>query len=106
MSTAVRYLEPTRQPPHSIEAEQSVLGGLLLDNEQWEQVADRLTEQDFYRADHRLIFKSMHEMAAQDKTFDAVTLGEWLQVRDKLEQAGGLAYLAVLARDTPTAANV
>ena len=99
-------LEGMRTPPHSIEAEQAVLGGLMLDNSAWERVADRLVEEDFYRQDHRLLFRAMAELSSADQPFDAVTLAEWLQSRGKLEQAGGLAYLATLARDTPTAANV
>src|SRR5579871_5207921 len=99
-------VEAMRTPPHSTEAEQAVLGGLMLDNSAWERVADRIREEDFYRQDHRLIFLAMTELADQDQPFDAVTLAEWLQARGKLEQAGGLAYLATLARDTPTAANV
>ncbi|MGE5624794.1 MAG: replicative DNA helicase [Bacillota bacterium] len=99
-------LEAMRTPPHSVEAEQAVLGGLMLDNAAWERVADRIQEDDFYRQDHKLIFKAMTELANQDQPFDAVTLAEWLQGQNRLEQAGGLAYLATLARDTPTAANV
>ena len=99
-------LEAMRTPPHSVEAEQAVLGGLMLDNAAWERVADRIQEEDFYRQDHKLIFRAMTELANQDKPFDAVTLAEWLQGQNRLEQAGGLAYLATLARDTPTAANV
>ena len=103
---AASSLEAMRTPPHSLEAEQAVLGGLMLDNSMWEQIADRLTEEDFYRQDHRLLFRAMTELSEQDQPFDAVTLAEWLQARGKLDQAGGLAYLATLARDTPTAANV
>ncbi|HEX2667550.1 MAG TPA: replicative DNA helicase [Gammaproteobacteria bacterium] len=103
---AASALEAMRTPPHSLEAEQAVLGGLMLDNTAWERVADRVTEEDFYRQDHRLVFRAMAELADADQPFDAVTLSEWLQARGKLEQAGGLAYLATLARDTPTAANV
>ena len=99
-------LEAMRTPPHSLEAEQAVLGGLMLDNSAWERVADRITEEDFYRNDHRLIYRAMVELADQDQPFDAVTLAEVLQSKNRLEQAGGLAYLATLARDTPTAANV
>ena len=114
MPTAVKTLdqatasaiEAMRTPPHSVEAEQAVLGGLMLDNSAWERVADRLVEEDFYRQDHRLLFRAMAELSSNDQPFDAVTLAEWLQARGKLEQAGGLAYLATLARDTPTAANV
>ncbi|HEV2321343.1 MAG TPA: replicative DNA helicase [Gammaproteobacteria bacterium] len=103
---AASSLEAMRTPPHSLEAEQAVLGGLMLDNATWERVADRIREEDFYRQDHRLVFRAMAELSEQDRPFDAVTLAEWLQARGKLEQAGGLAYLATLVRDTPTAANV
>ena len=99
-------LEAMRTPPHSVEAEQAVLGGLMLDNSAWERVADRLVDEDFYRQDHKLIFRAMMELSNQDQPFDAVTLAEWLQGHGRLEQAGGLAYLATLARDTPTSANV
>ncbi len=103
---AAAALEAMRIPPHSVEAEQAVLGGLMLDNATWEQVADRLREEDFYRQDHRLIFRAITELTDSSTPFDVVTLAEWLQSRNQLEQAGGLAYLATLARDTPTAANV
>ncbi len=103
---AAAALEAVRVPPHSVEAEQAVLGGLMLDNATWEQVADRLREEDFYRQDHRLIFRAITELTDSSTPFDVVTLAEWLQSRNQLEQAGGLAYLATLARDTPTAANV
>ncbi|MGH8281694.1 MAG: replicative DNA helicase, partial [Gammaproteobacteria bacterium] len=105
-SHANATLEAIRTPPHSAEAEQAVLGGLMLDNQTWEQVADRLQEDDFYRQDHRLVFRAITELTNSNSPFDAVTLSEWLQSRGQLEQAGGLAYLATLARDTPTAANV
>jgi len=99
-------LEAMRIPPHSVEAEQAVLGSLMLDNATWEQVADRIREDDFYRQDHRLIFRAISELTDGNSPFDAVTLSEWLLSRNQLEAAGGLAYLATLARDTPTAANV
>ena len=92
-------------PPHSQEAEQSVLGGLMLDNVAWDKIADRITEQDFYRGDHRLIFQAIRKLAQQGSPFDVVTLAEWLESNNRLEDAGGLAYLGVLARDTPSAAN-
>ncbi len=98
--------EALKIPPHSIEAEQSVLGGLMLDNNTWDQVADRLSESDFYRADHRLIFRAIRELAAQGLPFDVVTLAEWLERNNRLEEAGGFASLGVLARDTPSAANI
>lgn len=90
----------------SLEAEQAVLGGLMLVSTRWDDVASRVSAEDFARADHRLIFTAMQELARQDIGFDAVTLAEELQKQGSLEDAGGLAYLATLARDTPTAANV
>lgn len=98
--------ESLKIPPHSDEAEQAVLGGLMLDNTTWDEVADRIIEVDFYRADHRFIFQAIHELAERGSPFDLVTLSEWLERKDQLEEAGGIAYLAMLARDTPSAANV
>ncbi len=93
-------------PPHSIQAEQSVLGGLMLDNQTWDQVADRIMEEDFYRKDHRLIFHAIAELAEKQEPFDVVTLSEALERNGELEQVGGLAYLGTLAKDTPSAANI
>ena len=93
-------------PPHSIEAEQAVLGGLMLDNSAWEKIADRVADVDFYRHDHRLIFRAIQEQEAKDVPNDAVTLSQHLQSTDQLEQAGGLSYLGRLAKETPTAANI
>ena len=93
-------------PPHSIEAEQALLGGLTLDNAAWDQVADIVTEADFYRRDHRLIFAAISDMAAQGIPFDIVTLAERLEGSGELQQAGGLAYLGMLAKNTPSAANI
>ncbi|GMR08863.1 MAG: replicative DNA helicase [Gammaproteobacteria bacterium] len=93
-------------PPHSVEAEQSVLGGLMIDNDSWDDVADIVVEQDFFRRDHRLIFRSIHDLAAREQPFDAVTLSEILRNLNELDDAGGLAYLGTLARNTPSAANI
>jgi len=95
-----------RIPPHSIEAEQAVIGGLLLDNRAWENIADKLVVEDFYRFDHRLLFSAIRELEAKNEPFDAVTLSQCLDNNDKLEQAGGLLYLGRLAKDTPSAANI
>jgi len=95
-----------RTPPHSIEAEQAVLGGLLLDSTAWDNVADVLRADDFYRPDHRIIFEAIGFLATQGRPSDAVTVSEHLERSSKLVEAGGLAYLGALARDTPTAANV
>jgi replicative DNA helicase len=92
-------------PPHSIEAEQAVLGGLLLDTQAWDQVGDSVTAEDFYRPDHRLIFDSISELVAESKAIDVVTVSERLERLGKLADVGGLAYLSTLVRDTPTAAN-
>lgn len=93
-------------PPHSIEAEQSVLGGLMLDNHAWEKIADRVAEEDFYRYDHRLIFRAIVDLAEDDQPMDIITLSEWLGKRGDLEDAGGFAYLGTMAKDTPSAANI
>lgn len=93
--------------PHSIEAEQAVLGGLMLDNNTWDQVEEQqLDEYDFYRNDHRLIFRAIRHQSENGKPFDLLTLAEWLENNNLLERAGGFAYLGILARDTPSAANV
>ncbi|MCP4701683.1 MAG: replicative DNA helicase [Gammaproteobacteria bacterium] len=98
--------ESFKVPPHSIEAEQSVLGGLMLDNEAWMQIADRIGEQDLYRRDHRLIFLSIKTLAEESQPCDVITLSEWLAKRGQLDAAGGLAYLGELAKNTPSAANI
>jgi len=95
-----------RVPPHSIQAEQSVLGGLMLDNQAWEQIADRVGMEDFYRKEHRLIFHAIEALAEESKPFDVITLAEGLGQHDNLEEVGGLAYLGTLAKDTPSAANI
>ncbi|MCL5668601.1 MAG: replicative DNA helicase [Gammaproteobacteria bacterium] len=93
-------------PPHSIEAEQSVLGGLMLDNRSWDYIADLVREEDFYRRDHRLIFRAISSLAERSQPYDVVTLSEWLDSHRELDNAGGLAYLATLAKNTPSAANI
>ncbi|MEK6749426.1 MAG: replicative DNA helicase [Pseudomonadota bacterium] len=99
-------LERLKTPPHSIEAEQSVLGGLLLDNTAWDHVADVLIEEDLYRHDHRLIFRSVQALAETNRPFDVVTVSEWLENNNELGHAGGIAYLGALAKNTPSAANI
>ena len=93
-------------PPHSVEAEQAVLGGLLLDTSAWDNVADVIIPEDFYRPDHKLIFQAIAALATTSKPSDVVTVVGELERRSELEQAGGLAYVGSLARETPTAANV
>lgn len=95
-----------RVPPHSLQAEQSVLGGLMLDNQCWDSVADKVYAEDFYRKDHRLIFDAIADLARRDEPFDLVTISEVLGQSGDLEAVGGLAYLGALANDTPSAANI
>lgn len=93
-------------PPHSIQAEQAVLGGLMLDNASWDTVADTVSEDDFYRRDHRLIFRAIAQLAEQNQPLDAVTLSEWLDQHRLLDDVGGLMALGALAQNTPSAANI
>ena len=95
-----------RVPPHSIEAEQSVLGGLLLDNGAWDRAADVLNETDFYRYEHRLIFGAVGGLINATKPADVITVFEQLQSLGKAEECGGLAYLNALAQSVPSAANL
>ncbi|HUL42675.1 MAG TPA: replicative DNA helicase [Burkholderiales bacterium] len=93
-------------PPHSIEAEQSVLGGLLLDNAAWDKVGDLIVEADFYRHDHRLIYRHISKLIERNKPADVITVAESLENSAELENAGGLAYLGALVQNTPSAANI
>jgi len=93
-------------PPHSIEAEQALLGGIMLDNRAWDDVLEIVAEDDFYRHDHKLIFRAIRELAEGGKPCDAITIAEELERQQLVEETGGLVYLAALVRDTPSAANV
>ncbi len=99
-------LDSIRVPPHSIEAEQSVLGGLLLDNAAWDRIADFIREDDFYRYDHRIIFSCMVKLINGSKPADVITVFEALTGIGKADDAGGLSYLNALAQNTPSAANI
>jgi replicative DNA helicase len=99
-------LDAIKLPPHSVEAEQSVLGGLLLENHAWERIADLITEQDFYRHDHRLIYRHITRLLDGSKPADVVTVSESLESSKELTTIGGLAYLGALAQNTPSAANI
>jgi replicative DNA helicase len=99
-------VESLKVPPHSIQAEQSVLGGLMLDNQTWDSVADKVVEEDFYRRDHKLIFRAIAQLAEKQDPFDVITLSETLEATGELINIGGLAYLGMLAKDTPSAANI
>ncbi|MBS1191810.1 MAG: primary replicative helicase [Rhodocyclaceae bacterium] len=95
-----------RVPPNSIEAEQSVLGGLLLDNQAWDRMGDLLNDTDFYRDEHRRIFRAIKNLLEQAKPADVVTVAEALDSAGEGDRTGGLAYLGELAANTPSAANI
>ena len=95
-----------RVPPHSIEAEQSVLGGLLLDNLAWDRAADLLSDDDFYRHEHKLIYAAIGALVSNSKPADVITVFEQLQTHGKGNDSGGLAYLNALAQSVPSAANL
>ena len=92
-------------PPNSVEAEQSLIGGLMLNKAAWDKVADVVTAEDFYRNDHRLIFTAIAQLVDEGNPCDVVTISEFLDRRSELDKAGGLEYLAALANETPGAAN-
>ena len=95
-----------RLPPQSIEAEQSVLGGLMLDNNMWDRVGDVLGEADFYRHDHRLIWRHIQKLIEMARPADAITVSESLDQTGELASVGGLPYVATLVNNTPSAANI
>ncbi|EPE37987.1 replicative DNA helicase [Candidatus Photodesmus katoptron] len=99
-------IDAIKIPPHSLEAEQSVIGGLLLDNLRWDIVSEKLVIKDFYLHPHRLIFESIKSILEDGKPLDLVTLSEFLDRREQLEDVGGLAYLVDLVKNTPSAANI
>ena len=93
-------------PPHSIEAEQAVLGAVFLDKAAWDKVAERVEEGDFYRNDHRLIFRALAALSEAGEPTDIVTTAVWLENHQLLDEAGGMQKLAALADNTPSAANI
>ncbi|HEH1843961.1 TPA: replicative DNA helicase [Proteus mirabilis] len=101
-----RQMEGLKLPPHSLEAEQSVLGGLMIDNERWDNVSERVTADDFYSRPHRTIFAQMQRLLELGKPIDLITLSEALEQNAELESVGGFAYLAELSKNTPSAANI
>ena len=101
-----RQVAQLRIPPHSIEAESSVLGGLLLDNGAWDRVADLLGESDFYRYEHRLVFEAISGLVNGNRPADVVTVFEQLRSLGKAEEVGGLSYLNSLAQYVPSAGNI
>jgi replicative DNA helicase len=100
------HIEHLRVPPHSIDAESSVLGGLMLSPDAFERVADWLTEDDFYLRAHRFIFRGIGELSQKGMPYDSVTLGEWFESKKLSEEVGGISYVIGLTNSTPSAASI
>ena len=101
-----KSVEKLKVPPHSIEAEQSVLGSMLIDPESWDKVAELVTDTDFYNRSHQIIFRAIIRLLNNSNPVDLITVSEELEKHDELEDAGGFAYLGELAKNTPSSANV
>lgn len=97
---------PLKVPPHSIEAERSVLGGLMLDDNAWDRISGDLAAEDFYRSDHRIIYRVMGDLVEKNQPLDIITISEALEGIGELENVGGLAFISDLASSTPTASNI
>ncbi len=105
-SGADAQLDQIKLPPHSVEAEQSVLGGLLLEATALDKITDLMTADDFYRQEHRLIFRQIVRLSEQAKPVDVITVAEALEIAGELDKVGGLPYLGGLAQNVPSAANI
>jgi replicative DNA helicase len=105
-SESMSLADQVNMPPAAVEAEKSLLGGLMMDNHAWDRIAGRVSEVDFYRPDHRAIFNAIFLLSERTQPFDAVTVSEHLESLNKLTEAGGLPYLAALVKDTPSTANI
>ncbi len=101
-----KTVDPLKRPPHSAEAEQSIIGGLMLDNQVWDKISTKLCEADFYRTEHRILYRAIAALVKKDQPFDVVTLLDALKTHNELDDAGGEAYLFELANNTPSVANV
>jgi replicative DNA helicase len=99
-------LDSFRKMPNSVHAEQSFLGSLLIDNRSWDLITDKLVEADFYVRSHQLLFRAITALATQQDPFDVITLSEFLMTSGELDAVGGMSYLIMLSKDTPTAANI
>lgn len=106
LQTRKKSVDPLKRPPHSVEAEQSIIGGLMLDNQVWDKVSSKVCETDFYRTEHRILFRAIVTLSNKSQPFDVVTLLDILKSNDELDNAGGEAYLFELANNTPSVANV
>ncbi|RLV60301.1 replicative DNA helicase [Parashewanella curva] len=99
-------VEGIKMPPHSLEAEQSILGGLMLDAEAWDKVSEAVVREDFYSRSHRLIFESMSKLVESGQPLDLVTVTEQLELENQLDDAGGFAYISEITKNTPSAGNI
>ena len=106
LQSSKKTVDPLKRPPHSAEAEQSIIGGLMLDNQAWDKISTKLCEADFYRTEHRILFRAISALVKKDQPFDVVTLLDALKTHHELDDAGGEAYLFELANNTPSVANV
>ena len=106
LQSAKKTIDPLKRPPHSAEAEQSIIGGSMLDNQAWDKISVKLCEADFYRTEHRILFRAVATLAKRDQPFDVITLLDELKNNNALDDAGGEAYLFELANNTPSVANV
>ena len=98
--------ELVKKPPYSLEAEQAIIGGLMLDNQAWDKIQDKICQEDFYRTEHRILFRVIQDLAAKPQPFDVITLLNGLHLLDELDLAGGESYLFELANNTPSVANI
>ncbi|PCH62438.1 MAG: replicative DNA helicase, partial [SAR86 cluster bacterium] len=105
-SASINKLATLKVPPHSVDAEQAVLGGLMLDNTEWDNISDVLIDEDFYRGEHQLIYQAMFRQSEASRPIDVVTLVEALDNTNELEDAGGLDYLGELAGNARGTANI
>jgi replicative DNA helicase len=98
--------EQLKRPPYSLEAEQAIIGGLMLDNQAWDKVQDKLCIDDFYRTEHRILYRTVENLAAKQQPFDVITILNGLHLSEELDLAGGETYLFELANNTPSVANI
>lgn len=105
-ASGLSLTDQVNTPPASVEAEQALLGALMIDDHAWESIHGRVSDEDFYRPDHRLIFNAIGTLSSRDRPRDAITVSEYLESCGQLAEAGGLGYLSTLVKDTPSAANI
>lgn len=98
--------DPLKRPPHSVEAEQAIIGGLMLDNQAWDKISTKLCEKDFYRTEHRILYRAIADLSSKNQPFDVVTVLDILKSNNNLDDSGGEAYLFELANNTPSVANI